>query len=329
MNAPEGEPDGDAGTLPPAEPEALLRVERTLLLEPGFGITAGDTGLRPGCCVSGVIEALPEVIDASIPVARRSRGERVVVDPVLPCGLCTACRGGLAAICPTRSILGMRGRDGGCAEFMRAPLRNLIPAPDSIDRDLLPFALPVASVMALGRRLGVSATALVTVLGDGPMALLATAVLREIAPRVRLLADGDHAAEIAARWSLRHRGRTEAGLRRDQDVVVIADPGADGFDLAMALLRPRGRIGVLPGAATAVPGEAFLQRLCAEEGSIVGGAFAPVSMGLDLLQRRPVDLGLLAGAPMPLGSPDEARSALRGRKIRLFAPAAPTPPRAR
>lgn len=72
-----------------------------------------------------------EVVDVSGP-ASISTGARVMLQPGLSCGECAACLAGLDNRCRKYDVLGYQS-DGGYAEFVIAPLDNLIPIPPHID----------------------------------------------------------------------------------------------------------------------------------------------------------------------------------------------------
>ena len=61
-----------------------------------------------------------------------SVGERVLVPAVLPCGRCAYCRSGRENICPDLRMLGNH-LDGGFAEYVLVPSRDLIPLPSDLD----------------------------------------------------------------------------------------------------------------------------------------------------------------------------------------------------
>ena len=147
---------------PTGADEVLLRPRRVLLLAADHSAWSRRRGFLgvPGACVMGVVER-PTNAQADLP-----KGMRVVIDPVLPCGRCVHCRSGLAAVCPDRTIAGLRGRDGGLAELMALPAANLLALPDSIDDDRAAFALPIGTAATLERRLGLREEDLVTVLGE-------------------------------------------------------------------------------------------------------------------------------------------------------------------
>jgi NADPH:quinone reductase-like Zn-dependent oxidoreductase len=58
-------------------------------------------------------------------------GQRVMLQPGLSCGRCDACLDGRDNQCPRYDVLGSQS-DGGYAEFVCVPARNVIPLPDAI-----------------------------------------------------------------------------------------------------------------------------------------------------------------------------------------------------
>ncbi|MCS7208331.1 MAG: alcohol dehydrogenase catalytic domain-containing protein [Fimbriimonadales bacterium] len=81
-------------------------------------------------------------------------GDCVVVDPQVVCGACAYCRRGRLNLCDRLEHLGL-SVDGGFAEYLVAPVRNLYKVPDGVPRESLwRYALvePVATCVA-GMRL--------------------------------------------------------------------------------------------------------------------------------------------------------------------------------
>lgn len=88
--------------------------------------TAKPPPLILGHEISGVVEELGPGDSA------RSVGDRVLVPSVLPCGTCDYCRSGRGNICPDLRMPGNH-LDGGFAEFVRVPARDLVPLPADLD----------------------------------------------------------------------------------------------------------------------------------------------------------------------------------------------------
>jgi NADPH:quinone reductase-like Zn-dependent oxidoreductase len=58
-------------------------------------------------------------------------GDRVVVDPILSCGRCAACRIGSTNMCREGKVFGVQTH-GGYAEYVVAPASQLLPMPESL-----------------------------------------------------------------------------------------------------------------------------------------------------------------------------------------------------
>jgi L-gulonate 5-dehydrogenase len=71
-------------------------------------------------------------------------GERVTVNPLVTCGTCPACLDGRDNLCPDRQIISMPPREGGFAELVAMPDRNLITVPDDVPLSKAALAEPIA-----------------------------------------------------------------------------------------------------------------------------------------------------------------------------------------
>lgn len=211
-------------------------------------------------------------------------GTRTAIDPEIPCGRCRHCRSGLSGACPQRASLGARGRDGGLAERIAVPEPNLVRLPAGLDPDVATLAGPVGLGLGIARRLRLAEDAHLSVIGDGTAALAAAAALASRHPATRLLSDDPFTAAVAAKWSLKHRGVSEAGRRHDQEAIAILDATGGSNEALVAaagMLRPRGRIAwCCSGALADADG---LDRLRWIEGELLGHAAMLLPEGLALL----------------------------------------------
>ena len=105
--------------------EALVRVLLSGICNTDLEIARGYAGFKGtiGHEFVGVVEEAPE--DAML-------GQRVVGEINAGCGKCDLCREGDPRHCADRTVLGIVGRDGAHAEFLRLPLTNLLPVPDRV-----------------------------------------------------------------------------------------------------------------------------------------------------------------------------------------------------
>lgn len=77
-------------------------------------------------------------------------GDRVVVNSVISCGACEACRDGLTHLCPRREIFGMK-RPGGFAELVAVPAVAALHLPEKVSPIQGALVEPLANgVHALG-----------------------------------------------------------------------------------------------------------------------------------------------------------------------------------
>ena len=132
---------------------------------------------RPGHEVVGVIEAGP--IEAGGAAAGAwTPGQRVIVEPDLPCWTCKMCTTGRENLCENLQFFGCGYAQGGMADYFTLPANRLHPVPDVLDDHaaalIEPLSTPVHAVRLAGDVVGRS----VAVLGAGTIGLLTLAVLR-------------------------------------------------------------------------------------------------------------------------------------------------------
>jgi L-iditol 2-dehydrogenase len=198
---------------------------------------------------------------AGVIAAGPRAGERVAIDPAIPCETCRACRDGYRNLCYRIKFSGHGDTDGMMREFMTWPSALLHPLPDQISDSggamLEPLGVAVHSV-DLGH-LAFGGTASVT--GCGPIGLLLIQLLRAAgASQVLAIEPRPHRREAAARMgadAVADPGSfaSDEELMRELtgfgvDVAFEAAGNDEGVELAIASVRPGGRV-VLAG----IPGD--------------------------------------------------------------------------
>jgi len=226
-------------------------------------------------------------------------GQRVVGEINAGCGNCELCRAGDSRHCPNRTVLGIVGRDGAHAEFLKLPAVNLIAVPDSIPDEHAAFSEPLAAACGVLERVSITGDDTVAVIGDGKLGLLCAQVVALTGARTLLVGKHDSKLRIAQRRGIETSSPKEAARQTRQfDVVVEASGAASGFNLALDLLRPKGKL-VLKSTFHGTT-EINAARVVVDEISIVGsrcGRFAPA---LDLLKRNAIDVDSLISEEYPL-----------------------------
>ena len=116
-------------------------------------------------------EIIGVVTEAGIEVAKVKVGDRVIVEPNYPCGVCAICRQGRGAVCPHKLAMGVNCP--GCfSESTVAPAEFVWAIPDAVsDRDAVtiePLAVSLHGLFRSGAKPGDT----VAVLGCGVVGLL-------------------------------------------------------------------------------------------------------------------------------------------------------------
>jgi L-gulonate 5-dehydrogenase len=103
-------------------------------------------------------------------------GRRAVVDPMVRCGHCRACRAGRYNCCANLQVMGVHV-DGGLQEVKALESQRLFPVPDSMPDDVAVLAEPLTIAYHAVRRSGIAAGEIAVVFGAGTIGLLITQLL--------------------------------------------------------------------------------------------------------------------------------------------------------
>jgi threonine dehydrogenase-like Zn-dependent dehydrogenase len=297
---------------PVADGEALVRVTLSGICNTDLEIASGYAGFEGtlGHEFVGVIESVSEArplgraafdSQPSLTVGRLSAGKRVVGEINAGCGVCDLCRAGDPRHCPKRTVLGIVGRDGAHAEFLKLPLANLLPVSDEIPDERAVFTEPLAAACGILERVSITEATGVAVIGDGKLGLLCAQVLATTGAEVTLI--GKHRAKlaIAERRGIATNTVDKARQRKGEFRVVVEASGSPtGFVLAVELLHPRGVLVLKSTFHGATEIEAA--PLVVNEISVVGsrcGRFAPA---LELLKQDAIDVDSLISEEFELSN---------------------------
>lgn len=239
----------DLPTAMPQKGEALVRVA-------ACGVCGSDIPrvftkgtyqfpLVPGHEFSGVVEAVGSGVD---PVWK---GRRVAVFPLIPCRNCAACEIGAYAQCQDYDYLGSRC-DGAFAEYVTAPVANLVPVPEDLSLEEAAMAEPAAvAAHALGRA-GLELGDNVLIFGAGPIGLLLGQWAEAWGAGKVMLVDIDLAKLRFARAQgfLHLFDATPGGVEewvktktgRGADVVIEGSGSPAAFEQCMGAARPFGAV---------------------------------------------------------------------------------------
>lgn len=301
--------------------EALVAVRACALNHLDLWVREGVPGhtfplpLVPGSEIAGDVVAVGEAVRGFAP------GDPVLVAPGVSCGRCPACLSGNDPLCPEYGILG-ETRDGGFAEAVVVPGRNLLPLPRGlsyVEAAATPLVFLTAWHMLVTRaRLRPNEDVLVTGAGSG-VATAGVQIARLL--HARTIVATSRSEEKLAR--ARELGATHGVLAGDGMVaavraivgrkgvdVAFEHVGGDTFRAALRLLGAGGRL-VLCGATSGASAEINLRAVFFKSLSILGstmGSLAELRALLPFFERgllRPV-----VDRVVPLAEAAEAQQVL-------------------
>lgn len=263
--------------------ESVVRVLLSGICNTDLEIVRGYAGFQGtiGHEFVGIVENAPDTPDLI--------GKRVVGEINAGCNVCELCKSGDSRHCPNRTVLGIVGRDGAHADFLTLPARNLLEVPDEVTSEQAVFAEPLAAAFGITEQIEVLRETRVAVVGDGKLGLLCAQSLALKSRNVSLVGKHTEKMRIAEK-----RGvetillDATANLYRTFDIAVEASGSESGFQTALNLLKPRGKL-VLKSTFHGEP-KWQAARVVVDEITIVGsrcGRFAPA---LKLLKNKAIDV---------------------------------------
>ena len=161
----------------PKEGQALVKVKAVGICGSDISAFRGANSLVTyprilGHEIAGEIVSIPEN-EKGLKV-----GDRVVVDPYLYCGHCYPCSIGRTNCCTSLNVLGVHV-DGGMAEYFCHPASMLVKIPDGMSYLQAAMAEPLTISLHGIHRGGLIAEEFCTIIGAGPIGLVAGMVAQE------------------------------------------------------------------------------------------------------------------------------------------------------
>jgi L-iditol 2-dehydrogenase len=244
------------------------------------------------------------------------RGERVAIDPAIPCERCRACRDGYRNLCYNIVFSGHGDTDGMMREFMPWPSHLLYPLPDALS-DTGGALLEPLGVALWALDLGhVPFDASVAVVGCGPIGLLLIQVLRAVGvSRIVAVEPLAHRREAAAKWGADEVVGAQGDLSAyGADVAFELAGNDDAVRMAFESVRPGGRVvlGGIPDSDTTT----FRASLARRKGltiAMVRRMNEVYPRAIDLAARGVVALDPLVSSRVPLADAAEAFAAAERR----------------
>ncbi len=169
-------------------------------------------------------------------------GKRVVGEINATCGCCETCLSGRSQHCPSRTVLGIVGRDGCFADSFLLPVRNLIAVPDQLPDECAVFTEPLAAAMRILEQLPVIPGDRWLVVGDGRLGQLVARVLATTGVDLTVLGRHEQKLSRLSTLGISVSANPENLNTRRFDVAVECAGNDSGFEIARRSLRPGGTL---------------------------------------------------------------------------------------
>lgn len=230
-------------------------------------------------------------------------GERVCAETNIPCGICKMCHNGLPHLCKDIQVIGFNV-DGGYAEYVKVPAKNLIKVPPEITMEHATLAQPMGvGYHAIIDQSQIKEGDTVAIIGVGPVGLGVLAVARVVGTEVIAIDLLDHKLAVAKEMGAKEivNGQKEDVVKRVMDLtggegvdaVIEAVGGSQELTVQQAtqIVKPRGEI-IIVGTFGKQGARVRMNDLRAKELVIKGtrGQYQKYSPCLNLVAKGKVNL---------------------------------------
>lgn len=166
-------------------PVPILEPDGVLVRVMANGICGSDMhsylggGVAGRCVVEKSVmghEASGEVIAVGELVTTHKPGDRVAIEPGVPCRRCVNCKAGRMSICLNFRYCAAPGTNGSLSRFFALPADMAPHLPDNVDWDTSGSIQPLAIGVQIGKRADIRAHQTVAIFGCGPIGLITAAV---------------------------------------------------------------------------------------------------------------------------------------------------------
>lgn len=176
-------------------------------------------------------ESAGEVIAIGVEVTDRRVGDRVSIEPGLPCRVCEHCKSGRYNLCPKVIFLSAPPHHGTFVEQVAVPADFTFLLPENVSFEEGAMLEPLAVGMHAAARAGVRAAQSVGVLGVGPVGLMALQAAKAYGA-TRLVAVDSYPLRLDM---ARRMGATETINFAETDPVAAVNEftGGEGLDVVI------------------------------------------------------------------------------------------------
>jgi threonine dehydrogenase-like Zn-dependent dehydrogenase len=285
----------------PIAGEALIRVVQVGICNTDLEITRGYMGFQGifGHEFVGIVEEIYG--DTTFRQYKHLIGQRIVGEINAACHRadCFYCQRGIPTHCPNRTVLGIVNRNGAFADYVMLPVENLHLVPENVSDEEAVFVEPLAANLEILEQVHLKPTQCIVIVGDGKMGQLAAQVLMLSGCEVMMV--GKYKEKLALvekrgvhTYQLEDANTFELENGARADVVVECSGSAQGLEMALRLVRPRGTL--ILKSTVADKSTFHLAPIVIDEICIQGSRCGPFPPALRALSQKLVDVSSLISA---------------------------------
>jgi threonine dehydrogenase-like Zn-dependent dehydrogenase len=250
-----------------------------------------------------------EVADFGEKVHSFRKGDRVATAICIGCAICRYCRKGYFNLCDKLEEIGIT-IDGGMAEYVSVPARNVHRIPEHVSFEEATLADPLSCTIRGLEMVSIQKDAWVTILGPGTIGLLAVQIAKRVL-RARVVVTGTREDRLAL---AKQFGADHVVNVNQQDpvkfILDLTDGGADfafeaagsGKALEDAFFSTR-RNGSIVALTVHKQVQINMEPVIRNELKVFGSIcynYKEFDQALDLIQKKKVDLELFTQDVFPL-----------------------------
>lgn len=292
-------------------PEPELSADAVIVEMTGLGICGSDlavwSGHWPLESLPWIIghEAIGRIVAIGDDVSGRAVGERVVIEPNYPCGVCPSCRRGRTSTCTNRQAVGIN-TPGLLRERAAVPAEFAWPASQAISDEDLVCAEPVAVAHSAVETSGLGPDDRCLVVGAGAQGLFVCQLVVALGARVSVIEPQPARLELAGRL-----GAAPAVPDEEFPLVFETSGSSEGVLAALRLVEPGGTVILIgiPHAEIPIPVASLVRRQVRVIGSLIYDHPIGFERTLSLLSAPQSNPGRILGEPFGLASAQDALSA--------------------
>jgi L-iditol 2-dehydrogenase len=249
------------------------------------------------------------VVDAGTSPLRA--GQRVTIEPGVPCGHCEQCRRGTYNLCPDVVFFATPPVHGSLAQYVAVHEAFAHPVPDSMSDDAAALIEPLSVGLWANRKAGTNIGSRVLVTGAGPIGVLCALTARATGAGWVGLAD-IHPARLKAASAFDIDDVIDARESTDYadfrpDVLLECSGAPPVVTAGVKALQPLGTavlVGMGPSAEQSLPVSVIQNRELTVTGTFRYAHTYPDAIALVASGR--IDLDALVGAKLPLSDSEAA-----------------------